>query len=276
MNYFEQVWQEVSARYQARDVHRASCTKRPCDECEIYVCPRCKGAMYADEGGAYSVGEQVRSGVCNRCVMRDQREHMLSGALASVPKRYRWARFEAPELNGRAPHSGIEQAKAALKSSRVTLIGQAGSGKTSLAVAMLRTKLDAGLEPNASHVAVDGAARAMFVSSFDLTDAGTAPRTFLKAGERDDGDPLRGVSPFLVRAMTASVLVLDELGSEANPEVVKKVLHKRHDDEAPTWVTTFLTKREVGQRYGGGIERRLFEKARVIDLSVPALRAVAS
>jgi len=77
-----------------------------------------------------------------------------------------------------------------------------------------------------------------------------------------------GLAPLVRAAEEASILVIDELGGERDVpgSAVFSVLHKRHSSTQATIVTSGLTDPELVARYGGGIERRLFEGALVIRL----------
>jgi DNA replication protein DnaC len=67
------------------------------------------------------------------------------------------------------------------------------------------------------------------------------------------------------RALSAHLLVLDDLGSERNTatNAVPDVIFERAYAGRPTWVTTWMTAEQVAQRYGDGIARRLWERDRM-------------
>jgi DNA replication protein DnaC len=117
----------------------------------------------------------------------------------------------------------------------VLFAGPAGSGKTSLAVACLRASPWPG---------------AFFVGAKDLERA----RIEQQAG--------RGEAPLVQRSLAARLLLVDDLGQDKPSAVsaVEAVLLARHDASRTTWVTTGLTARELEERYGAGIARRLTEK----------------
>lgn len=164
-----------------------------------------------------------------------------------IPPAYRWAVREAAELTGRVsckePVKEILDAIAGL--SRVVFMGGAGDGKTSLASAALRSEMDAG---------VDGA----FVHAFHLAQA----RARMPLGE--------GEAPDVERAMSAELILLDDLGNERNTQLspVPEVIFERHAEAMRTWVTTAFNHAQIAEKYGDGIARRIFENAKIIQLGV--------
>jgi DNA replication protein DnaC len=73
-------------------------------------------------------------------------------------------------------------------------------------------------------------------------------------------------------AVTAPLVLLDDLGAERDTanNAVGDVITERHAEGRSTWVTTGLSQGEIVKRYGGGIARRLFEGAAVIDCAAAA------
>jgi hypothetical protein len=96
----------------------------------------------------------------------------------------------------------------------------------------------------------------MYVTAFRLAKA----RASHPLGE--------GEAPLVAKALAASLLVVDELGGEDDRHgtAVREVLHERHAENLPTWVTTGVGPREIAARYDGGIARRLFEGAEVFRM----------
>lgn len=187
---------------------------------------------------------------CDERERREARERARERAIAdverSIPPVLRWARFDAPELRQRVdPIRAIELAKTALSAPSVVLVGDAGSGKSSLAVAMLRAHAERG-------------DRGIFVDSRALVRARVAHR--MGEGEAD----------LVSRAMRAPVLVLDELGAEIGKgtaeSVVAEVIHERHAWQRRTIYTTPFTAADLTARYGAGIVRRIVEGADLIRL----------
>ena len=180
---------------------------------------------------------------CSRVAETNTREaDARKRSLASIPKRYDWARLDAPELakrvKAREPLGGLT--RRILASERVVFAGPSGAGKTSLAIACLRERIPHGL----------------FVSALKL---GTA-RIQGRAGD--------GEASLVERAMTAPLLLLDEVGGEVKTatNAVKDVIWERMDNDLPTWITTGFRSDELLAMYGDGALRRLTENVTVVQL----------
>lgn len=161
---------------------------------------------------------------------------------AGIPPRFAWSRLNASELSKRVLGSiDIENAsKRILASANVVFAGQRGSGKTSLAIACMRAT-----NTNAYFVRADRLAKVPI--------------------EHPAG---HGEHPLVTRAKTCKLLVLDDLGNEADTKVsaVRDVIFERHDQNLALWVTTGLTREQIRQVYGEGIMRRILEGAYVVRL----------
>lgn len=162
---------------------------------------------------------------------------------ATIPGRYSWARLTAPELRVRAkvPVS-IEDASArVLGAARAIFSGPSGSGKTSFGVACLRRRIECD-------------AKGIFVSALRL---GTA-RIQSAAGQ--------GEASLVERAMTAPLVLLDEVGGEAKTatNAVRDVVFARYDSDLPTWITTGFSSQQLAEMYGDGFLRRVLEDAYVV------------
>ncbi|HBU30064.1 MAG TPA: hypothetical protein DEB56_11165 [Thiobacillus sp.] len=190
-------------------------------------------------------------GVCDPCgekLAREQAEAPVRTAVESIPPRFRWARFDAEQLRERVrPVAAVQQAIEAtdLLSSigqSVVIIGPAGSGKTSLACAILR----AVAMRRGGH-----AWRCRFAAALEI---GAARGAY---GTR---------SPLESDAIAASCLLLDDVGQETEADRIHiaEVLHARHDAERPTIVTSAFEPPVIHARYGGGVDRRIFEGASLI------------
>lgn len=180
---------------------------------------------------------------CTRAQERFADENARKGqALASIPPRYGWARLSAPELaqrvKAREPIGAI--AKRVLASERVVFAGPSGAGKTSLAIACLRERIPHGI----------------FVSAIKL---GTA-RIQGRAGDGEAG--------LVERAMTAPLLLLDEVGGESKTatNAVKDVIWERLDNDLPTWITTGFRGEQLSEMYGDGAFRRMTENVTIVQL----------
>ncbi|AKV03177.1 hypothetical protein AKJ09_09840 [Labilithrix luteola] len=141
--------------------------------------------------------------------------------------------------------SRIAQARRTLSKTRVLFVGDAGTGKTALAVAMMQAVLAAEVGTST------GRARHRFVSAHALAKARA-------------GHPLgAGEAPLVVDALASPLLVIDELGGEDARfgSSVAEVIYERHARNRQTWITTGVATRLLGDRYGGGIARRITEGA---------------
>lgn len=165
-----------------------------------------------------------------------------ASAEASIPSRFRWAQLGAPELQARVktPHDVRVLASRLLGADRALLVGGSGAGKTSLACACLRERLDGG----------------RFVSALRLGVA--RAQAGLGGGE----------AATVEQAIAAPLLVIDDVGQEAKiaTNAVRDVVFARHDEERPTWATTGLTVRMLAELYGDGFARRLSDGAVVLRL----------
>jgi DNA replication protein DnaC len=167
----------------------------------------------------------------------------------SIPKRYQWATFDAPELSQRVRDLSaipLVRAWAASDSDRLFLIGVAGVGKTVLATCALRARAD--LRDTTG----------LFVDAFTLAKARTASEL--------------GREPAAISwAVESHVVVLDDLGAEPKfaSSAVPEVLHQRHAGQGITIVTSGFSIADLDARYGSGIVRRLTEHATVIQLRPP-------
>lgn len=221
----------------ASEAHAASCTDRPCERCERKVCP-C-GAPFDGYGKT-----------CRACSEAASLLEVLKPMRASIPKRFRWALGAEPSvLRGRVRISeeAIARALAAPPSTDMLLMGDTAAGKTSLVVAML----DAWVRQDTYN-----RKGARFVEAYWL--AGTRGRHPLGQGE----------APLVTEAMEASLLVLDDLGSEIGDHrnVIADVIFSRHNDELPTWITTGWTPEQLMERYGSQIVRRIVEHGKRVTL----------
>ncbi len=234
--------QEAHERHEAElAAHRASCVAEECRTCERVKCYRC------------GVVKQGLGGLCASCREREKFEHAKERVFASIPKRFRWAidcNLTTLSQRVKLPPDRISAALAwaagldAVPPS-LALTGVTGAGKTSLAVALFATWF-------AKH-RNEGA---RFVTAIELGLA----RSRHPLGHDDP--------PAVIAAIEAPLLILDDLGAEApmHADVMRQVLHDRHNDDLPTWVTSGLTHAELGRRFDGGLARRIFEEAKQVAL----------
>lgn len=192
-------------------------------------------------------GEETNRVPCWECTKRDEestaRRERYESSCRTIPNAYAWSTQDAPELPKRVQMaSAIETAvKQILSAANVLFVGPAGAGKTSLAVACLRERLDAG---------------GIFVSSVALGVASIQHRAGV------------GEAPMIERACDAPLVLLDDVGTEQQTSVnaVPQVIFRRHERGLATWVTTGLKFHELQSRYGDGIARRITEGALIVRL----------
>lgn len=183
--------------------------------------------------------------ICSPCSLGNMR---VESAIAQLPPAYRWSHPDAPDLPNRAPRWGAIRATIldAVQNRRsAVLIGPAGSGKTSVAAAMIRHAW-----------AIHQAEHPRFFH---------AHRLAIARGQHGLGE---GEAPMVHWAMTSPMVVIDDLGNERKTELsaVMDVIFDRHAESLCTWYTTPFGHDEISKRYGDGIARRVFEGALVVDL----------
>lgn len=203
-------------------------------ECKAKHCDRC---------GRHEVREEARK--LTNYFLESERVR----ACERIPPAYVGAKLDAPWLVELVGAQTIARCHEAVTSPHVAFLGPPGAGKSSLAAAMFRVVAIA----ESSHGRLLGM---RWMSSHKLAKA--------RAGQAL-GD---GEAPLVEMALTASLLVLDELGGEdpRYASAVGEVLYERHEQALPTWVTTGVGSKEIAARYGGGIARRVFEGAAVFRL----------
>ncbi len=220
----------VAEMQREAEEHTATCTARTCPRCDRKPCDDC---------GVTTKHDHER---CDGCAAKHSRQQMLERWHRIVPKAHHGAHLSADWLVELVPASVI----AALPDDpgRVTFTGPAGTGKTSLAVAMLRREFGRG-------------ASCAYAKAYEL---GTA-RAHHRLGD--------GEAPAVQRAMSVDALVIDELGSEQghHSATLAEIIHARHADCRTTLVTTGLDSAALVARYGDGIRRRLSEGAHAVALA---------
>ena len=195
--------------------------------------------------------------ICEQCEARRRRNRRLDSIASLVPASYQWASFGVPELSQRvASPAAVLKARALRDAHRVVFVGAAGTGKTCLAVAMMRARVEA------------ADISAVFAPAWKLGVARA------RAEDSEAG--------MLSSAFRAELLVLDDLGSERNvpSNPVPDVLFERHAEAKATWITTWMTPealacqvrgrhRAEGVREGG--DRGLRRKAMSTRMAVAVL-----
>lgn len=225
--------------------HAATCTDRPCERCQRFVCKHCSAPV----DGAKN---------CKACDEEATRAALLKPTRDSVPPHFRWALNATPEtLRGRvqgnpdAIRRGLENPPSA----SLLFMGNTGAGKTSLAVAMLDAwvRLEPGKRTGARFVEAGWLSRA---------------RARHRLGEE---------APLMTSALTCPLLVLDDLGNEREDRdgCITDVIYGRSNAELPTWVTCGLALDKLtveafaevlAKRYDGGFVRRIIENGKRVML----------
>lgn len=227
MTWLSEIAPDIHARVAEAEAHQASCTADPC--------ARCGRLPKIPAPEPQAVDSWTRH------------------ARATVPAAYAATTFDQEWLAALVGPETLTRARNALHGARAVFLGLPGSGKTSLAVAMFFARLEADRPP----AVLAPAARHMFASAHALAKA----RAMHPLGD--------GEAPLVAAALRAPLLVLDELGGEdqRHGTAVAEVIYERHAAGLPTWVTTGAEPKEIAQRYGGGIARRIFEHAAVFRLA---------
>lgn len=188
---------------------------------------------------------------------------------ATIPGSLRWARFASNEWGfplapptpkyptGRLVVTSheVQQSRDAVISRypHVIWIGKAGAGKSSLAAAALREWTRGSMRSS------------MFAPVRRLASARSQHK--LGAGE----------APYIARAMSVSMLLIDDLGGEVDGDVkssaISDIIRERVEAGKALWITTGLGRNELEKCYDGGAIRRLFEHSFAIHLKRDELRA---
>jgi DNA replication protein DnaC len=240
------VLERVQREQAAAEEHARTCTDRPCERCGRYLCRRCGAAVDGRKS-------------CDACDLAAHHEALLEPTRTSIPPHFRWA-YQVPlaQLQARV-QAAPELVRRGLEnppSSGLLFLGPTGSGKTSLAVAMLDAWVRA---------APGERTGALFVEATWLSRA--------RARHRLGADE----APLVRAAMTCPLLVLDDLGSEREDRdgCITDVVWTRTNNDLPLWVTSGLASEEqtleafaaaIARRYDGGFARRIIETSKRVAL----------
>lgn len=251
-NDFGAVIETLRERARERELHLAKCSAVPCPVCGRYECKGCRGVYLRDEHA---------HDLCGPCRVKTFRRSWTTPALATLPTAFAGATLDAAWLLDLVGGVALARAREALSASRVAFVGPAGTGKTSLAIAMFRAVV-LGDAPTPAKDWAPGmqrddrfGAKHLYVSAFALAKArGTAP--------------MGREVPLIERALEAPLVLIDELGGEdpRYASAVTEVIYERHAEGRATWITMGVGGPQIAQRYGGGIARKALEDAVVFDL----------
>jgi len=166
----------------------------------------------------------------------------------SVPRHYADAQLGDEAMMAARVRGGavsIAAMREHLREPWVTFVGPSGSGKTTLAVAGLRARVE-----------VTRAEWWRILPAFRLGNA----RIQHPAG--------KGEHPLVELALRAPFVLLDDIGQEVhtanNP--IAEIIQERDAEDRPTWITTGLSRADLGNRYGGGVARRILERSKLVKL----------
>mgnify|MGYP003344247252 CR=1 FL=1 len=181
---------------------------------------------------------------CRRVARETRADATRRAARESIPAHFRWAVGSSPLL---AERTDAGEAWAILEHVRglgaavVLAHGPAASGKTSAACAAL-----------AEWIATSpGGPSARYMTAREL-------------GRADRDARLGAEPPILAIARNASLLVVDELGSEPfGREAIRDLVIARHADERPTILCTWKGPSNVAETYGDGFGRRITRFSRL-------------
>ena len=196
---------------------------------------------------------------------REREERLRSEELERLKFGARRGLREAPDW----PHArvGTEAFQRAVKSDRfravaakyepdrdgtLTLCGETGRGKTTVALAILRRLHDEALaDPHPAKLKLIGFSK--WVTSYRLVEA------------RREHPLGRGKAELVEAAINATLLVIDDLGNEPPDPVTFEVIDERYAKSRPIIVTTGFEPKALRAKHGDAIWRRLTERGIVVD-----------
>ena len=182
----------------------------------------------------------------------DNASAFRAASMRSVPSAFMDCTFDDIETLSRRVKRprAIELAERKMTTAGGLLFGHSGAGKTSLAVAVYRRFADQGC--------------GLFVSAYALAKARAI--TPLGKGEAD----------VINRAISAHFVVIDDLGSEVafHNSAIQEVIYERHAAGKGTLVTTWLSSKELSDKYGDGIARRIVDRLPAVscDAEAPSVK----
>jgi len=243
-------------------------THRHTPGCSLPRCLVCKSAIAANPVVTSYRGQRVElHAFCweeveaKHLARRAFAERRLDGVLSSLPEFA--VLSDSPEFNQRVQEPRLRSAAERYrveKHGNLALLGPAGCGKTMVAGSIIKRlcaeAVAAFIAPARDSSKLEYAARSVWTTAADLLNS----RRQHRLGE--------GEAPEFLRAETAPLLVLDELGQEiADDRWLLEFLNARYNRGLPTISTSGLGRLELDNRYGVGAVRRLVEPTgRFVDL----------
>lgn len=211
---------------------------------------------------------QLTNGMCDGCTadkdrakkkLQEQKEHpeiILSSW--GVPKRHLQASFENYNGGDEAKRYLVEASK---KNQDVLLCGKTGCGKTHLAVATLRGKIERATKPFREYKK-----QALFI---------TVPELLFEIRQTFRDDSYETEKSIVDTYSTVPLLILDDLGAEKATEWGESTLYliidRRNREQMWTIVTSNLTLSEIEQSLGARIASRLSDM-KVVNIKLPDYR----
>ena len=128
----------------------------------------------------------------------------------------------------------------------LVLLGPSGCGKTSTVVARVRGMLDMAASGKVDRAGFQFVTGIRFITAADI------------ARDRKNWPLGGGESPLVEEAIEATLLILDELGFEAQTDTaIPEVVDVRYRNKRPTITTSGLQKARLTERYGEATSRKL-------------------
>lgn len=199
--------------------------------------------------------------------LQEQRDNPEKILMAwGIPAKHIRCSFDNFIGGDKAKEACIESSK---KLKSVILYGSTGSGKTHLAVAMLRRKV------LASETVFEMPSYRGIFSGLPDVEFITVPELLLKIRSSYSNKSEETEEELVDRYSKIGLLILDDLGSERPTEWAESTLYliidRRNRDEKWTIVTSNLSLDDIEQKLGARIASRLADM-QVIKLSLPDYR----
>lgn len=177
---------------------------------------------------------------------------------------YCWRKVNAAQLEGRVTDHRLRQRARLWKwgDGGLLMVGETRIGKSSAAAMIFRRLLGAGWREGGQDWA-----RARGLRWYSSATLSLARR------EHPLGE---GEAPDILRASGASLLVLDDIGWDKDPQIVSEVLHKRYEQGAPTILTSGRTVAELSSHYGAAVLRRFGEAGGLSNMLIDCFEPISN